>query len=459
MKLYVVFVSILIAACFPACKPTVNQDGMVVKNPFLPGYFADPSMLYVDGKYYLYVTSDPWGTDFLACWVSDDFENWTFHKLNWPTKQSCTTGLSTENMVWAPSVIQYDGAFYMYVSVGSEVWCGVAEQPLGPWKNALGDDPMIRFDESMYYHVIDAEAFVDDDGKVYLYWGSGWNWINGHCFVAELNEDMCTFKTQPQEITPDNYFEAPFMVKHNGKYYLTYSDGKTIEDTYKVRYAVGNSPYGPFTEAPNSPILTTDKAQKVYGPGHHAIVRIADKMYILYHKHRLPFQSGTAYRQLCIDHIEFDTEHDRIHNIQPSDSIILPGLQQMARKRRIVAVDVRASSQSSVEYSVGKLSDNSYQTLWKPKQDDMAPWVYMEFGRQEQIGSIQILFEYPWKNYALRLETSNDGIRWLPVCQRESTSFVGSPYLLPLPVVQCKYLRFSFSQDVGIWEINIFATE
>lgn len=74
----------------------------------------------------------------------------------------------------------------MYVSVGSEVWCGKAAHPLGPWENVLGDKPMISFDTTRYYHVIDAEAFIDDDGKAYLYWGSGWGWTNGHCLGARL---------------------------------------------------------------------------------------------------------------------------------------------------------------------------------------------------------------------------------------------------------------------------------
>lgn len=77
-----------------------------------------------EGKFYLYATVDPWGADFLPCWVSEDFRNWTFHRLNWPTKAACTSALSHKNMVWAPSVIQKGDMFYMYVSVGSEVWCG-----------------------------------------------------------------------------------------------------------------------------------------------------------------------------------------------------------------------------------------------------------------------------------------------------------------------------------------------
>ena len=215
-------------------KEKVETQMTEINNPILPGYFADPSLVQYEGKFYLYATVDPWGADFLPCWVSEDFRNWTFHRLNWPTKAACTSALSHKNMVWAPSVIQKGDMFYMYVSVGSEVWCGKAAHPLGPWENVLGDKPMISFDTTRYYHVIDAEAFIDDDGKAYLYWGSGWGWTNGHCFGARLNDDMASFATEPVEVTPAHYFEAPYMLKHNGKYYLTYSEGKTIDDTYKV---------------------------------------------------------------------------------------------------------------------------------------------------------------------------------------------------------------------------------
>jgi hypothetical protein len=40
------------------------------------------------------------------------------------------------------------------------------------------------------FHMIDAEAFVDDDGQAYLVWGSGLHWVNGHCFAVELAPDM-----------------------------------------------------------------------------------------------------------------------------------------------------------------------------------------------------------------------------------------------------------------------------
>ncbi|HEY8994505.1 MAG TPA: family 43 glycosylhydrolase, partial [Lacunisphaera sp.] len=275
-------------------------------NPILPGYYADPSLVQHDGKFYLYATLDPWGGRTLGCWESPDFKHWTYRELNWPTKEACTSPTSKSAMVWAPSVIHApNGKFLMYVSVGNEVWVGSADHPLGPWSDAHDGKPLIPETYRPGYHMIDAEVFVDDDGSLFLYWGSGWGWKNGHCFAVKLKPEGNAFDGEPIDVTPGNYFEGPFMFKRNGRYYLTYSQGVTIADTYQVHYAVGDSPLGPFTEAANSPILVTDHARNVVSPGHHAIFSRDGRTYILYHRHSVPYEKGKAYRQTCVDELHF----------------------------------------------------------------------------------------------------------------------------------------------------------
>ena len=100
------------------------------------------------------------GSGFSAVLGFRGFPELDVSSVELPTKAACTSALSHKNMVWAPSVIQKGDMFYMYVSVGSEVWCGKAAHPLGPWENVLGDKPMISFDTTRYYHVIDAEALL-----------------------------------------------------------------------------------------------------------------------------------------------------------------------------------------------------------------------------------------------------------------------------------------------------------
>ncbi len=282
-----------------------------ISNPIIKGYYADPSIIKVENTYYVYATIDPWGGNELAVLVTKDFKTWETKHINWPTKLACTSPTSKESMVWAPSVVNAkNGKFYLYVSVGSEVWVGVSEKPLGPWKNAKADNtPLIKANLFPAFHMIDAECFVEPDGQAYLYWGSGLNWVNGHCFVVKLKPDMVTFETEPKDITPPNYFEAPFMFRKNDIYYLMYSEGKAIDETYKIRYSVGKNPFGPWKEGVNSPILSTSSDRTTTGPGHHTIFKENGQYYILYHRIH-PQEKEYVLRELCMDSLNFDTDNN-----------------------------------------------------------------------------------------------------------------------------------------------------
>ena len=438
----------LIFLCFcTSCTFESKEHFQIGKNPILPGYFADPSIIKEDDKYYIYTTIDPWGADSLACWVTSDFVNWEFNILNWPNTTDCHSNLSNENKVWAPSVVKKNDKYYMYVSVGSEVWCGIADTPLGPWRNILDNRPMIAYDESMYYHVIDAEVFVDDDEKSYLYWGSGWNWVNGHCMVAELNDDMCSFKTEVKEVTPANYFEAPFMIKENGLYYLTYSDGKTIEDTYKVRYAVSDNPFGPFIESLNSPILQTDEEKNIYGPGHHAISKINGENYIFYHKHSLPYKKGVAYRQLCINKFEFDGNN--ILEIKASDKtdLVVP----KKNNNNSLIKSISCSSEFNNYYKSDNLLDNSFQTLWKPSEKDTIPYIDIELSEISNICSLELIVEYPNKEYDIEIEYSLDNLNWKNIDYCNSRKF---PVNININN-DVKFIKITGDKNLALWQISL----
>lgn len=280
-----------------------------ISNPIVPGYFADPTIIKDKGVFYIYATIDPWGGEELGVFETRDFVHFTQRHLNWPTKKACTSPTTNGSMVWAPSVVQgRDGKFYMYVSVGSEVWAGVADAPLGPWKNIKPDGtPLVTHGDFPKVHNIDADCFIDDDGSAYLYWGSGFNWVNGHCMAVKLKKDMYTFDGRPTEVTTPHYFEGPHMMKRDGKYYLMFSSGKATDATYCVGYAMGASPLGPFTEGANSPILATTPDSTTIGPGHHTTFSEKGQYYILYHR-IYPQKKEYVLRQLCIDSLHFDRE-------------------------------------------------------------------------------------------------------------------------------------------------------
>ena len=69
------------------------------------------------------------------------------------------------------------------------------------------------------------------------------------------------------------FFEASWMHRYNGKYYFSYSTG----DTHFIAYAIGESPYGPFTY--QGVILNP-----VIGwTNHHSIIEVNGKWYLFYH--------------------------------------------------------------------------------------------------------------------------------------------------------------------------------
>lgn len=309
--LFILLISMIFNSCSTSGKKEKSSHLFRIENPIIGGYFADPCIIKEGDTFFIYATIDPWGGEELAVFSTKDFLSFERHHLNWPTKKACTSADSNNSMVWAPSVRKAaNGKYYLYVSVGSEIWAGVSDSPLGPWENAKEDQsPLISSKDYPSVHTIDADCFIDEDGQAYLYWGSGFNWKNGVCMAARLNPDMISFQEEPIAVTPPDYFEAPYMIKRFGKYYLMYSSGKAIDASYQVGYAVANSPLGPFETGTNSPILETSADSVTYGPGHHSVFNENGQDYILYHR-IFPQDEQYVLRQICIDSLKFDVHHN-----------------------------------------------------------------------------------------------------------------------------------------------------
>ena len=106
-----------------------------------------------------------------------------------------------------------------------------------------------------------------------------------------------------KEITPPGYVEGSFVVKRRGVYYLMWSEGDWTTADYRVAYATGPSPVGPFR--PGGVILQQD-ARVARGAGHHSVVNIpgTDDWYIVYHRRPLGDADGD-HRELAVERMEF----------------------------------------------------------------------------------------------------------------------------------------------------------
>lgn len=436
-------------------------------NPVLPGYYADPTIIEHDGTFYIYATSDlmSWNDiSRLGVWSSTDLKNWKCTYLNWPRKELCVSETGRPDGVWAPSVVKApNGKFYMYVTVGREIWVGVAEHPLGPWKNAKSDNqPLIRHKEFYYVETIDAECFIDDDGSAYLYWGSsdsGFS-IEGRCLAVKLNSDMISFDCEPQDVTPPYYFEAPYMYKHNGKYYFMYSFGKTWDKTYQVRYAIGETPLGPWTEGKVRPILVAnEKDERIASTGHHTMLRYQGKHYIVYHRFNTMknFDIAGNLRQVAIDELKINDKGEMEHVLTTQKGT----LPILSSKKTNLAFGAKISASSMIdsicrpEYAV----DENNGTLWAGKNQD--DWLMIDLGRDTAFSTVEIYVEYPIYAYSYSIETSSDNKVWAVIDDKFENVELGSPMIFS-GKQKARYIRIRMKTPgrvpfrPGIWEVKIY---
>ncbi|MEH1122905.1 family 43 glycosylhydrolase [Micromonospora sp. CPCC 206061] len=286
-------------------------------NPVIPGLFADPHIANFGGRYYLYPTTDgyaSWSGTYYKAFSSSDLVNWTDHGVILDHGPDVSWA---DNSAWAPAVAAKNGQYYLYFSGGlasgntaKQLGVAVSSSPAGPFRDALGR-PLVTSGQFSGGQAIDPMVFTDDNGQSYLYWGQG------VARVVPLNADMISFDaSQARTITPSGYNEAPFVFKRNGTYYLMWSENDTRSEDYRVAYATGSSPLGPWTN--RGVVLQKRLAAGIRGPGHHSVVRApgTDTWYVAYHRFAVPAGNGTN-RETAVDRMQFNAD-GTIQPIVPS---------------------------------------------------------------------------------------------------------------------------------------------
>ena len=298
-------------------------EAPVNANPTLPGFHADPEILYSNktGLFYAYPTTDGtpgWGGHEFYVYSSPDLVTWK--------KENCILDLATDQVkwatgnAWAPSIeeklVDGDYKYYFYFSGHNPekdrkvLGCAVADSPTGPFRD-LGH-PLIDTNITGG-QLIDSDVFTDPvSGKTYFYWG------NGNLVASELTPDMTTI-SNPVVITPQGgtlqdyaFREGVYVFYRNGKYYFLWSVDDTGSPNYHVAYGTSDSPMGPIKVADDPVILIEDPANGIYGTGHNSVIQIpgTDEWYIVYHRiNRNYLNDGPGvHREVCIDRMEFNPD-------------------------------------------------------------------------------------------------------------------------------------------------------
>ncbi len=436
-------------------------------NPVLPGYYADPTIIEDNGIFYIYATSDltSWdATTKMGVWSSTDLKNWKCEYLNWPTKEQCTSNTGRPDGVWAPSVVTgTNGKFYMYVTVGREIWVGIANTPTGPWRNARSDaQPLIRHKEYYYVETIDAECFIDDDGQAYLYWGSSDSGldIEGRCLAVKLNADMSSFSEAPRDVTPPHFFEAPYMLKRNGQYYFMYSWGHTWDKTYQVRYATGDTPFGPWEEGMVRPIMVAnEKEDRITSTGHHTVLNYKDKYYIVYHRFNTlnNYDISAKLRQVCADELIFNSDGS-IQHVVSTHKGVWPIFQIDERKNLALNAKVESSSDLDICCKAGYVNDENNGTLWIGGKLAIE-WITIDLEKKQSVSEIEVYPEFPIYPYKYKIDVSDNGRDWTTLRDGMHNTEIGSPIVVK-GNFNTRFIRVNMpnnegSPRPGIWEIKV----
>ncbi len=314
---------------------------------FPADYMADPSVHVFNGRLYIYPSHDresgiPENDN------GDHFDMNDYHVLSTDDVMNGEivdhgVVLKVSDIPWAGrqlwdcDVAYKDGKYYMYFPLKDRndifrMGVAISDRPEGPF---IPQPDPVRGSYS-----IDMAVFRDDDGEHYMYFGGIWGGqlqryrdnkaIENPCLpaddepalpsrVVKLSDDMLQFAEDPRPVIilgedgqplkagdPHRFFEASWMHKYNGKYYLSYSTG----DTHLLCYAVGDNPYGPFVY--QGVILTP----VVGWTTHHSIVEYKGKWY-LFHHDCVPSGGKTWLRSLKVVELEYD-ENGKIITIEGS---------------------------------------------------------------------------------------------------------------------------------------------
>lgn len=278
-------------------------------NPILPlwEYIPDGEPRVFGERVYLYGSHDRVGSDFfcdykLKVWSAsvNDLNNWTCHGHSFHTRadedHASDTAEWTDHELYAPDVVEKDGKYYLYAYILWAKGCvGVSDHPEGPFrlKSRYIYDEADGGDEGIFN---DAGVLVDDDGRVFIYYGfekSHMNEINPENMV-EIKKGSYIEDVIPPGMGDADFFEASSPRKVNGRYYLIYSPRKGN----RLAYAISDSPTGPFER---KGYIIDNGVDYPAGNNHGSICCINGQWYVFYHR----MTNGTlTSRRACVERIE-----------------------------------------------------------------------------------------------------------------------------------------------------------
>lgn len=367
---------------------------------------ADPTLIFFKGRYYLFASMSG------GFYYSDDMLHWDWHENRELTP-----------FRYAPDVRQV-GDWLIFSSSDRD------PSAIYRSKDPLSDD----FEKlSEPFPFWDPNTFLDDDGRVYFYWGcANTTPIYGQEFdpetmtpigekkelifgnTAEHGWERPDYPGRPKEQGKEGFamrlfrlymrlsgadkkpfIEGAFMNKWNGKYYLQYAAPGTELATYGDGVYVGDSPLGPFTYQAHNP-FSSKPGGFITGAGHGSTIE--DEHGNLWHASTMRISVNANFeRRLGLFPAGLDRDGLLFCNQNFADypleilegkfdpQSIKPRWMLLSYKKRAVASSYREG------HEPGLALDEDIRSCWCAK-GSAGEWYRLDLGDVYEVHGIQLSF-------------------------------------------------------------------
>jgi hypothetical protein len=412
---------------------------------------ADPTIVWFRERYYLFASKSG------GYWYSTDLTGWSFIQ---------TSQIPTEE--YAPTVIAINDTMYFLASSSEKSTIYKSASPLtGQWSVAK---------ESLKIPVWDPAFFIDDDNRLYLYWGcSDQNPLYG----VELDfNDNFSFIGEPVELkhaNPEQYgwevpgdyntlagqdpwIEGAWMNKHRGKYYLQYSGPGTEFKSYSDGVYVSDNPLGPFTCQSHNPFAYKPEGF-ISGAGHGST--FIDKYGNYWHIGTVTISQKHIFeRRLGLYPVFFD-EHGTMYSITKYGDypLVLPQKKISDYKQffpgwMLLSYEKRTRVSSSVDsLPAQNLTDEDIRTYWSAESGNQGEYAIVDLEKSYDVYALQINFaehntavfgRNPDLFHRYVIEYSNDNASWtMLVDKSEEEADNTHEYIQLHDKVLCRYIRIT----------------
>jgi arabinan endo-1,5-alpha-L-arabinosidase len=299
----------------------------------------DPAMIKEHGTFYVFCTGGNRRGGIIPIRSSEDMRNW---KLRTPVfdrlPRWATNEIAGASGAWAPDISYYNGKYHLYYSVST---FGKNDSAIGLAINETLDQTSPRYkwiDQGMVvrshagqddWNAIDPQLVIEDKRNVWLCWGSFWSGIKMRLIDPETGKlstkDAALYslasrpRTGPQQTPPvEGSIEAPFIVRHEGYWYLFASFDfccRGAQSTYNVRVGRSRKVTGPYVDRSGTPMLEGGGTLVIEattpnwrGPGHEAVFQDSGGDYLVFHA----YHGQTGQPELKISTIAWEDGWPRV---------------------------------------------------------------------------------------------------------------------------------------------------